>query len=595
MNSLEINYWFKQHWKLVLVIIFAVVVLGETIFQIVYPGSRLIPGTQLDGVNIGGLRKAEAASRLDADYGDLELEIYFGKNQAAFQTTKMKDIGIGVDNSVRVEAMDYPFYLRFIPGSIFWAPALEKPGDIAYTYDKNKIADYTTGKVGADCSIPPQNATLKLIDSQLQAVASITGGNCDITLFQQALAKIQPDPSVANSVRISIDETSAPVTDDMARNLAATLNARFASAMPIQVDSSTDTIPGRVVMSWLDFTANVPKKSIDNSANQQASLDYAVNTKRMEDYLNQGIASKLVVQPGVSKVSTHDFKETSRVNGSDGRELDMPKAVQSVMDYIKGRNQKAIGATKVVGPTTTYKRSYSPTSTGFSALLAQYAEDTPGTWGLAFTELSGVRHPRDASYKGDVHMKSAGVHSLYLAYTYVLQKSAGTVRPVDDISGGTNAADCFKLMLQQADVGCTRGFYNKFGYATINSRAKEIPLKNTEFAGDDTLTSANDLQKLMVGLYKNTIARSQDGQSILSATRASREGDGIPAGSNGISVAHVTGGSDTVHNDTAIVYDSNYGAYAVTVLSEDSSWDKVAELAQKIHDLKAVKIPPENQ
>lgn len=594
MNSLELNYWFKQHWKLVLVIIFSVLLLGETIFQIVYPGSRLIPGTRLDGVDIGGLRKTDAASKLDADYADLKLDIYFGKNQAAFQSPKMKDVGIGVDNGARVDALDYPFYLRFIPGSIFWAPGLEKPGDIAYTYDKNKIADYTTSKVGSDCSIPPQNATLKLIDSQLQVVASITGGNCDITLFQQALAKIQPSSNEVNSVRISINETPAPVTDDMARNLAATLNARLANPMPIQVDTSTDTIPGRVVMSWLDFTANVPKQSIDNSANQQASLDFSVNQQRMEDYLKQGIASKLVVQPGVSKVSTSDFKETSRVNGANGRELDMPKAVQSVMDYINGKNQKALGATSVVGPTTVYKRSYSPTNEGFSALLAQYAQDNPGTWGLAFTELSGVRHPRSASFNGDVKMKSAGVHALYLAYTYLMQKAAGIARPVDVISGDTSAQECFKLMLQQFDVACTRGFYNKFGYATINSRAKEIPLTNTVFAGDDTMTSANDLQKLMVGLFKNTIARTQDGQSILSTSGINRKSDGIPAGSGGISVAHVVGESDTVHNDTAVVYDSNYGSYALTVLSDGSSWDKVAELAQKIHDLKMVKIPLQN-
>lgn len=593
MNSLEFNYWLKQHWKLLLLIIFCVMLLGETIFQIIYPSSRLIPGTVLDGVNIGGMRKADAAKKLDEDYSGLKLDIYFGKNQAAFQTPKLKDVGIGVDNLARVEAMDYPFYLRFIPGSLFFAPSLERPGEIQYVYDKNKIADYTTSKVGKDCSIPPQNATLKLIESQLQVVASLSGGNCDITLFQQALAQVKPDPDKANSIRVAIDETPAPVTDDMARDLAAKLNARLATPMPIQVDSSTDQIPGRVVMSWLDFTANVPQRSIDNSANQQASLEYSVNSQRMEDYLNQGIASKLVVKPGVSYVSTKDFKETSRKNGTNGREVDMPKALQSVENYIRGKVNKAVGATKVVGPTTVYKREYTPTSVGFSALLAQYAQDNPGTWAMAFTELSGVRYPRSANYNGDVLMKSAGIHSLYLAYTYLMQRADNIARPVDVISDGTEALDCFKLMLQQSDTGCTRGFYNYFGYATINSRAKEIPLNHTVFAGDDTQTSANDLQKLMVGIYKGKIARTQDGQSILSATRSSRSGDGVPAGTPSISVAHIVGESDTVHNDTAIVYDSNYGAYALTVLSEDSSWDKIAELAQKIHDLKTVKIPPD--
>lgn len=592
VNALTINDWMKRHWKLLLLIIVVVVLLGETIFQIVYPSSQLVPGTKLDGLNIGGMRKRDAAQKLDQAYGGLKLDIYFGKNQAAFQSPKMSDVGVGVDNSARVAAMNYPFYLRMIPGSIWWAANAEKPGEISYTYDKNKIASYTTSKVGTDCSIPPQNATLKLVESQLQLVPALSGGNCDITQFQQTLAGVKPNPDIANSVRIDIDETPAPVTDDMARALAATLNSRMATPMPIQVDSSTDTIPGRVVLSWLDFKSVVPEQSIDNSANQQASIQFSVNQNRMKDYLDQGIAAKLIVKPGVNRVSTLDFKETSRVNGKSGRDLDVPAIAQSVTNYINNKTQKAVGATKVVGPSTVYKRSYSPTSVGFSALLAQYAQDNPGTWGLAFTELNGVRHPRSATYNANARIPAAGIHSLYLAYTYVMQKSAGVARPVDTISGSTTATDCFTVMIQQADPGCTKGFYSYFGYAQLASRGQELGLKNTVFAGDDTLTSAGDLQKVMVGLFKDQIARSQDGESILSAARAGRNNDGIPvgAGSNA-RITHLTGESGDVHNDTAIVYDSNYGAYALTVMSDGSSWDKVADLAKKIETLKAVKVP----
>jgi len=588
---MKADYWFKQHWILLVLIVFALLVLGETIFQIVYPSYQLIPGTKLDGVNIGGLSKQDAAKKLDGVYSNLKLAIYFGKNGAAFQSPTMGEVGIGVDNNARVEAVSYPFYLRMIPGSIWWASALEKPGGIAYTYDKNKIADYTTSKVGTDCSIPAQNATLKLVDSQLQLVPSESGGNCDITQFQQMLAEVKPDVHADNTVRIAIDETPAPVTDDMARELAGMLNSRMASPMPITVDSSTDSIPGRVVLGWLDFKAIVPEQTIDNTGNQQASLKFSVNQQRMEDYLNLGIAKRLIVKPGVSHVSTLDFTETSRVNGANGRALDILKASQSVVDYLNSKTQQAVGATVVVGPSTVYTRKYSPTSVGFSAFLAQYAQDNPGTWGLAFTELSGVRHLRTASYNGDAKMKAAGIHALYLAYTYVIQDYNGIARPVDIISGGTTATDCFKLMLQRNDKGCTDGFYDKFGYATLAVQGQNIGLTNTVFAGDDTLTSANDLQKTMVGLYKSQLARVEGGSSILSAMRGSWSNEGIPAGASVNEITHLIGESDTVHNDTAIVYDTNYGAYALTVLSDGSSWDKIANLAAKLHQLKTVKEP----
>ncbi len=591
-GALLFNDWLKRHWKLLILIFVALIILGETIFQIVYPSDRLIPGTKLDGVTIGGMTKDAAAARLDKDYGALKLAIYFGTNNAAFQTPKMSDVGVSVDNSARVSAMDYPFFFRIIPGSIFWATGLERPGMIAYNYNKDQIANYTQSEVGTSCSIPPKNASLQLIDSQLQLIPSVAGGTCDITQFQQALAQVIPSPSKPNTVRIDINETPAPVTDDMARTVAAKLNSRLATPMPIAVDSSTDTIPGRVVLSWLDFNALVPQQSIDNTGNQSASLQYTVNTDRMKAYLDQGIAAKLIIKPGVSHVSTTDFTETYRQNGSSGRDVDVVDTAKSVTDYINSKNNQAVGETQVVGPTVIYTRKYTPTSVGFSAMLAQYAQDNPGTWGLAFNELSGVQHPRSASFNATQQFPSVGVESLYLGYTDLIEQAAGVGRPVDIISGNTNEIDCFKLMFENSDPDCTNGFYNFYGYATIKARGQDLGLQNTTFAGQNTMTSAADLQKVMVGLYNNQVARQQGGQKILSDMRLNQNKQGISAGTGSSnSVTQATGESDTVHNDTAIVYDQDYGTYALTIMSNGTTWDEMSGLVKEIEALKTVKIP----
>lgn len=592
-KAMVADYWFKRHWKMLALILLGLVILGQTIFQIVYPSSRLIPGVYVDDVDLGWMKYSDAAKKLDEEYGNLKLNIYFGTNNAAFQSPKFHEVGIGVDNTARLEKIEYPFFLRFIPGSIFWAPALSSPGQIAYKYDREKIINYTLTKVGEDCSIPPTNATLRLVDSQLQLVPSITGGNCDLNEFQQALMEVKPDAYKDNQVRIAIDETPAPVTDDMARDLAQKLNSRMAEPMPITVDKETDTIPGRVVLSWLDFTAVVPEKSIDNTGNQQASLKFSVNQKRMEDYLKQGIASKLIKEPGVSKVTTHDFTEKSRVNGANGRGLDVPRIAKSVEDYINNKIQRAIGATVVVGPTTEYKRTYSPTSVGFSALLAHFANDNPGTYSMAFQELSAVEHPRSAQYRGDAQMPAAGVHSLYLGMTDIMEQYAGKSRPVDKISGDMSATDCFKFMLERFDLNCRVGFYNHYGHATLTSYAKQFGLKSTVFTGEDTVTSANDLQRILVGVYKNQIARKEGGQRIMTPLRANRESRGLPATAETNQISHVTGEGDKVYNDSAIIYSTNYGAYALTIMShgEGTSWEKIAELGKKILELKSVKIP----
>lgn len=594
VNALTVDYWFKQHWKLLVLIVFLIVVLGQTIFQIVYPSSRLIPGTYVDGVDVGGMKYADAVKKLDGEYGNLKLDIYLGKSNASFWQPKMSEVGIGVDNTARLSTIIYPVYLRFIPGSIWWAPSLAKPGDIAYVHDKKKIAEYTLSKVGSDCSISPKNASLKLIETQLQLVPSISGGQCDINDFQQTLAKVKPTSEEQNKVRIAINEQSAPISDDMARDLAAKLNSRLATPMPITVDASTAKIPGRVVLSWLDFKADVPQQTIDNSGNQQASLKFGVNQKRMEEYLNQDIAAQLVKKPGITKVSTTDFTETSRVNGANGRGLDAPKIAQSVVDYINNKTQQAIGATVVIGPTVEYTRKYTPTSVGFSALLAQFAQDNPGNYSLAFNELGGVEFPRSAVYRGDAPMPAAGIHSLYIGLADVMQQYANVLRPVDIVSGNNDNETCFKLMFQRFDKGCRTGLYDAIGYATLTSIGKNAGLKNTVFAGENTTTSVSDVHNLMINLYKNKVARVEGGQKILSVLRSIRSNDGIPAGSGtGIEVTHVTGEADGVFNDSAVIYNTNYGAYALTVLSngDGTSWDKLSQLAKKVIALKSVKIP----
>lgn len=585
------NEWIKHHWRLILVIIISVLIVGVTIFQIVYPNTRLLPGASIDGAKVGGMRKDEAAALLDKLYGDVKMSIYFGKNNAAFVESKIKDIGINVVNADRVAQMDYPLYLKFIPGSIFWANNSIKPGELSYVYDKEKIQAYTAGKVGDSCTIPAKDAMLKLVDSQLQIIPSLPGGECDITEFQRALAEAKPTSTQGakeNKLRIDSTETPAAIDDEKARSLADRLNKRLKDAMPITLGSNSESVPGRIVMSWLDFKADIPEQSIDN-ANQEAKLIFTVNNDRITKYLSDGIAAQVVKKPGVSKVSTLDFKETARTDGAGGTELDMPKIITSVADYIDGKTNQAVAATRAVGPTVIYTRNYTPTSVGYNALLAQFAQDNPGTYGLAITELVGAA-PRSGAYNADARFSSAGIESLYLGYSVLMEKGSGALLPGEVISAGRKVDVCLKDMYVKFDEGCRLGFYTRFGHARVTARGAELGLKNTVFANNNGVTSANDLHKVLIGLYKNQIARAEGGQQILTTARTIRSNDGIPAGAPVGEVAHFVGENTTVRNDAAIVYSSK-GVYALSVVSDGSSWEKIAELTKKIQAFKEVKVP----
>lgn len=589
--ALLFNDFMQRHWKLVLGIFVGVVVVGVVIFQIVYPNSRLLPGASVDGVSLGGMRKSDAAKELDGLYGELKLAIYFGKNEAAFQTTTMKNAGIAVDNEARLNAINYPFYLRLIPGSFLWAGGVNNSNNIEYVYDRSKIEAYTQSEVYNGCDIPAKDATLRLIDSQLQVVSSVPGGVCDITQFQKVLSEVKPSADINNEVRVEIAEKPAQVDNDKARELADMLNNRLKAPMPMTVGNESQDIPARIVLSWLDFKSDIPPASIDQSANQTARLTYSLNGDRVKSYLDSNVATKIVKKPGVSKISTNDFTETSRQDGPGGTEIDLEKVIASIDAYISNKTQQTTAVTRAVGPTLVFDRSYTPTSTGFSALLAQFAQDNPGNYGMAFTEVGSVRNPRSASYRMDAQYPAAGVQAMYYGYSIVTDQFDGVLRPAEVIAGDRNVTDCLKDMIEKADTDCRQGFYLRFGFERMTAKGKELGLTGTTFAGESTTTSVRDIHTFMTKLQSNQIARVQGGQRILGLTKTIRSNEGVPAAVNaGEAVGHIIGESGTLRHDAAIV-NSNKGTYILTVLSDGSSWENIAKLTKKIQDLKAVKVP----
>jgi beta-lactamase class A len=76
-----------------------------------------------------------------------------------------------------------------------------------------------------------------------------------------------------------------------------------------------------------------------------------------------------------------------------------------------------------VPPTEQYTRTYSASDAGLSALLANYAKDHPGTFGISMVELDGKK--RRAEYNGDKQFVTASTYKLFVAYSLMKQIDAG--------------------------------------------------------------------------------------------------------------------------------------------------------------------------
>lgn len=116
------------------------------------------------------------------------------------------------------------------------------------------------------------------------------------------------------------------------------------------------------------------------------------------------IAPKVAVKPGISYVTTRDFTEVSRQNGTAGQALDYAATLASAQQVIDGTLTHPSVVVKPVPPTEQYTRTYSPEDAGLSALMSN-AKDHPGTYGASMVELDGKK--RRADYNGDKQFVTA--------------------------------------------------------------------------------------------------------------------------------------------------------------------------------------------
>ncbi len=589
--SLLINDWFKRHWKAFGLAVLGIFVLGSVVYQIVYPSGRLLPGTTIDGLAVGGMRKDDAIKKLNDLYGEQEIKIYFGSSAAAFLSPKLKDVGIKVVNDARVNDISPPFLIRFVPGAFLFAGSMSKPGPLAYEYNNEQIQAYTLSKVGDTCEIPAKNATLKLVDSKLQVDPSSPGGICDLANFQQELTKMKPTGD-DDKIRIATKDNPAAIDDDKARQLADKLNDRLKTPVPLSVAGTSQEVPGRIVMSWLDFKADIPEKVVDKSANETARLLYEINEKRFGDYMNGDISAKVTIKPGITRIATLDFTETSHVDGKGGRTINLPAAKQSMVDYIEKKNEQAVAVTQDVGPTVVYTRKYTPSDIGMKALVQQFGQDNPGVSAITVREFAGVKLLRSGTYNGDVKNPAAGIDSIYTAYAALTGVNDNSLLQGAPISNGRTVETCLKDMFILPDDKCRIGFYNQIGYNTMLRRGGELGLKNTTFAERDGQTTTNDLAATFEGMFRGITAKDGGiGRRIVSYGENIRPKDGIPAGiTTTKSVQHIIGESDTIRNEVAIV-SSPKGVFVVAVMTKDASWDVIANLATAVETFEQMKIP----
>ena len=542
------------------------------IAQFAYPSNRIVLFESVDGVAIGGVKKDEAVKKLNALYGGAKVPIYYKDDDTLKAQPSLKDIGLTATNDARVAELGYPWYFRIIPTSLLWYHTLLSPAPVVSEQNKDTLTAYMANTFGVECRIDPKDATITFENEELKVVKSSSGGTCDYAELYGALEKVAATP---NPEKIIVSGTNInPVVDDAkATSLLSVLVASIGDSVSLTVEGKVETIPKTTVYQWLDFKT------------EDTALVASVSAERGGAWLSEAYGSRLAVKPGVSTVTTRDFIETARVSGAPGRALDTNATTAQLTRFIRGETKTVAAVSKEVPATVVYTRSYSATDAGMAALMKHFAESHPGTYGISLVELSGAR--RHASYEGATQFTTASTFKLFVAYSTLLRIENGSWNWNDQISGGRDLARCFDDMIVKSDNPCAEALLLKIGFQAITSDARAIGATRTSFLGSNGIKSTADDEALLLSLLHSGQILSQQGNRDIwiNALKRNIFRRGVPAGVPSAVVANKVGFLDGLLHDAAIVY-SPTGTYVLVVLTNNSSWANIAELASQLEALR---------
>lgn len=581
----RIAEWLKGKWYIPLAIILACILLGNIIWQLVFPINALPPGLSVDGVNVGGMDRDKAVAQLNSAYGKQKVNLFFGDATVPYKTPTANQLGIQVDNTTRLASASYPFALRFVPTSYWWASSLVSVGNPVYNYDKATLDTYALKNLGEDCVIPPKNASLKLDDDRFSVISAEPGGKCNLSEFKDEVGKT----TYANGfkVKTNINKVDAPLTNDIAQQLGDELNNNLNKDMPLQAGGETTQVRSTTVKGWLSFQPYVPEDKNDGTPTPPPRLLYVIEPDRVKRYLDtSGISAKVEKKPGVTKVATTDFTETSRTEGSPGVLIDVTKTIASIDPFVNGRAGSTAVTVGPVPPTTQYTRKYTPSDAGYRALIQQFAQDNPGKIGIVFKELSGKRPLLGGVVNEHERMPAAGVEGMYLAYAAQKGIEDGAIQPTDSVFGGLSYVECMEAAVSDQDEDCISALLGKMGNATVHARLAEIGLTETSFSGDVTTTTARDMALFMEKINDPTQIPITQRDRIINPLNDVSLRDGIKSAAGNAKVAG--GATEANYNEMAVV--SKLGQYIVSIATQGSEGEKTAaKLIQAIDGIRQQK------
>ena len=403
-------------------------------------------------------------------------------------------------------------------------------------------------------------------NTKVTIVADKNGTQYTPESIQRELLKLVPKQG-KQTIKIQGDSVAA--VRDKKSVIATAKHAQSAIDTPLtlQILDRTVTITNTTIANWITFVESNDKKSLS------LTLKNDIVKAFLSPYEKQ-----VYIAPGVSTATFVDGHEAALTTGAKGRRLNIEKTLAAIQDELIAQNKKIVPLpVSELQPKISYNRSYSITSAGLNALLADIGKKK-GNYAITVRELSGLE--RFGSYNGDKTYHPASTYKLFIAYGVLKRIDSGILHWPDSFRSGKSVEQCFNAMIINSDNACAEAFGDRLGWGAINDDVRAIGISSSVILRGRLASTTNDQVALLHKFLYGNIVTADSLSRLLGVMRQQVYRSGIPAGV-GVPVANKVGFLNGLKHDSAIVY-SNHGTYLISIYSSGSSWANIADAAHQI-------------
>ncbi len=363
----------RSRWPLIgLLVLLAVAAIAGGVRERLdwYLGEAIAPGVTIDGVDVGGLRRAAAQQRLDARYALHLAAPVIITDGTRRHTPAAADIGLAIDVPGAIER-------AYVVGRSGGARELAartvdqvQPVDIALapTIDRTRLAAYVAG-LANEIDAPASDAVVALAGTQVQRTpardgrAVIRDATADAIADAALAGGQQPIPIVFRLIAPSIDDSSA-------RMVEATVIRWLTAPVTMTVGEQSHTWDRASIAEWITLARD--------DAGWHATLDDSAVVPTLT-----ALAEATAVPASYPRVRWQAGALTIARPGTPGRRLDVDAARTTVRAAFEGESRTvalALAAVPPIGPADL-------TGLGIEALVDEGVSDFRGSAAYRITNI----------------------------------------------------------------------------------------------------------------------------------------------------------------------------------------------------------------